>query len=291
MQALYQLLRKLTLPGNAGTGARIVLDGTTDAILIYDAANRLVDSIAATAGFDQFGNNFLQGFTSYDRNNNEYINVTGDNILMGAIVAGQPTLVGAGFIQNAGDITIQSQTFGSFNTAIIAEFNSGVGGSGTGSGLNPALILLDSALANPVDIALSGNVIKTANGGTFETNHTPTYNTNFSGSTTFNGSTGWSHVTFRKNATDSVTIAGAFTATAAWVVGNGVTPFVMPAGFAPAFQWPIHVERNNAAVQTNFAAQLTTAGSFNLISNTGGGVAANNEFLIPAQTYPLGNLP
>jgi hypothetical protein len=51
----------LILPGGATSGARLVLDGTRDAILEYNAANELVGSWAASAGNDGLGNNYPQG--------------------------------------------------------------------------------------------------------------------------------------------------------------------------------------------------------------------------------------
>lgn len=56
----------LTLPGGAVTGARIVIDGTRDAIFVYDAAGALFASLAATAGTDGLGNAFLAGLTFYN---------------------------------------------------------------------------------------------------------------------------------------------------------------------------------------------------------------------------------
>jgi hypothetical protein len=51
-------LSSLTLPEGATSGARIVLDGTRDVILIYNAAGTLVGSWAASAGTDSLGNAF-----------------------------------------------------------------------------------------------------------------------------------------------------------------------------------------------------------------------------------------
>lgn len=55
----------LTLPGGATSGARIVIDGTRDAIFIYNSAGVLVGSIAATSGTDGAGNPYDAGFTVY----------------------------------------------------------------------------------------------------------------------------------------------------------------------------------------------------------------------------------
>lgn len=55
-------LTSLTLPQGATSGARIVLDGTRDVILVYNSLSQLFASLAAGAGSDGLGNNFPQGF-------------------------------------------------------------------------------------------------------------------------------------------------------------------------------------------------------------------------------------
>lgn len=57
-------LTSLTLPTGATSGARIVLDGTTDTELVYDASGNLIASIAATSGTDGFGNSYPAGISS-----------------------------------------------------------------------------------------------------------------------------------------------------------------------------------------------------------------------------------
>jgi hypothetical protein len=54
----------LVIPTGATTGARITINVDQDgAILVYNAAGQLFESIAAEAGEDQFGNPFPAGFT------------------------------------------------------------------------------------------------------------------------------------------------------------------------------------------------------------------------------------
>lgn len=53
----------LTLPTGAVSGARIVLDGLSDVILVYDAADDLIVSIAGSAGVDPYGNAYPQGIS------------------------------------------------------------------------------------------------------------------------------------------------------------------------------------------------------------------------------------
>lgn len=56
MKDLIAALQSLTLPWDAITGARIVLDGVNGRILIYDAADNLVISLSPLAGTDSDGN-------------------------------------------------------------------------------------------------------------------------------------------------------------------------------------------------------------------------------------------
>lgn len=55
----------LTLPtGATNPNQRIVLDGTTDTILVYNASGALIASVASTAGTDGFGNSYPAGISA-----------------------------------------------------------------------------------------------------------------------------------------------------------------------------------------------------------------------------------
>lgn len=66
MKDLIAALQSLTLPWDATTGMRIVLDGVNGRILFYDAANELVLSAAPGDGTDPDGNDIERGFTTYN---------------------------------------------------------------------------------------------------------------------------------------------------------------------------------------------------------------------------------
>lgn len=77
----------LTLPSGATSGARIVLDGESDTILVYDDTNALIASVAPADGTDPFGNTVLFGITQYT--GGEYIQMGFGNFLLGILgVAG-----------------------------------------------------------------------------------------------------------------------------------------------------------------------------------------------------------
>ena len=60
----YQTI--ITLPTGAVSGTRIVLDGASDVILIYNAADELAISISPTSGTDSYGNDWVAGVACYD---------------------------------------------------------------------------------------------------------------------------------------------------------------------------------------------------------------------------------
>lgn len=72
----------LTLPGGATSGARIVIDGTRDAIFVYDASNNLAESLAAAAGNDGHGNTYQAGYTCYYVGDKPFWNVSPTNMTM-----------------------------------------------------------------------------------------------------------------------------------------------------------------------------------------------------------------
>jgi len=59
----------LVIPTNATTGARIVLDGINGFLLVYDANNALIGSIAGRDGTDSLGNPVFRGLVDYDHTN------------------------------------------------------------------------------------------------------------------------------------------------------------------------------------------------------------------------------
>lgn len=75
-------VRSITLPNGATTGARVVIDGDTDAIYEYDAANHLTGVWAASAGTDPVhGIAYRAGFTEIDPATNRIINMSQAEVL------------------------------------------------------------------------------------------------------------------------------------------------------------------------------------------------------------------
>lgn len=115
-------------------------------------------------------------------------------------------------------------------------------------------------------------------GTTLETRHALPYNTNWGSSTTFNGSTNWEPAYYRKDAEDNVVLQGAFKAGATL---PGAAVATLPLGYRPTKQWPVLVQRKTgtSTLSMGFAA-VSTAGNFNIMTQTGLGVAAGDEYLV-----------
>lgn len=114
----------------------------------------------------------------------------------------------------------------------------------------------------------------------------PAFNTNWATSTTFNGSTNWAQLQFQRTAHGRGALTGCWKAGA---TVPGLSVFNLPVGYRPAVQQPVWIERKTGtapAVTSSFFGQVSTAGNLNIVTATGGGVAANDEYMIQAE-YPL----
>lgn len=120
-----------------------------------------------------------------------------------------------------------------------------------------------------------------------ETWHSPSYNTNWLTSTTFNGLTGLAGLQYRIDAEDNVWLQGCFKA-GGTLPGSAV--FTLPAGYRPAVQQVVGpVYRNNGGTVTSGFALVTTGGNVDLFSGANMAIAINNEFTIMGK-FPLGNI-
>lgn len=114
---------------------------------------------------------------------------------------------------------------------------------------------------------------------------TPSYNTNWSASTTFNGLTSLRSLTYRRDTSDNLWMVGCFKA-------GGTLPsssvFLLPAAYRPVAQQLFPLLRNNAAAISGGGAMISSSGNFNVFSNASG-IAINNEYMVDA-VIPLGNI-
>jgi hypothetical protein len=166
---------------------------------------------------------------------------------------------------------------GTFLTPLVQMFN------------DAANVYLNTQLAGGV--AFSSTAAAWApvlpGGTTLDTRHTvgsggaaAPFNTNWLTSSTFNGSTNWAPLYYGRDALDYVAVQGAFKAN---TTAPGASVFQLPAGYRPAQQWPVLVERKSTTTTpatSMFFGAVSTAGNLNIMTQTGGGIAASDEFLV-----------
>lgn len=303
MQAIYQLLRKLVLPSNATTGARIVIDGNSNAILIYNAANQLTEAISPVAGTDAAGNAYPSGYTAF---NPAATPISFTNIKDGIMYQGfipnagtQPDFTHISFLEAASQTTAIYQSPWTAGNAPIQELYTAGTGSAFGS-TAPSLQIQSGGAGNfPVDAVLLGALRggDPVNGAyTWQTVNptggaTPAFNTNWSSNSLFNGQS-CPALRFRIDNENNLWVYGQFLAGA---VVPGTTVFVLPVGFRPVAQagggnFFMDCMRLSGGVVTKGMLRADTSGNIVVANANGLGLAANDQFFVNGKV-PLGELP
>lgn len=246
------------------------------------ALGNLIASISATTGNDPFGNPYVSGIVSYSSSQSR-IQMANGLLLIGKI---GDTANQQGIMFQATKTTTETGT--NLCTVQYAPLKSAgaidrcvvyiTEGTGATQATSPyALITSDDT--NGIYLRVSGTVLKcdpaTDNAYQWQT---PTYNTNWQASTTFNTLTGYDSLQFRLDAEDNLVMSGAFMAGA---VVPGATVFNLPAGYRPVSGSKlIFCQRNNAGALSMGHALITTGGNVNLFAAAGIGIAANNEYVL-----------
>lgn len=114
----------------------------------------------------------------------------------------------------------------------------------------------------------------------------PSYETNWAGSTTFNGSSNWGTFQYRFDSEDNVWFLGAFKTTA----GTANPVFTLPTAYRPQSQWAIPCQQNNSGTLSYISLAIGASGNINILSQVGGDTTSGNEYLVNGK-FPLGNLP
>lgn len=257
----------------AATGARITANDTGDnSIKVYNSSSVMTTSIGgANAAISQIAGalqvSLVNGgiYWADLGNHGQNSSITSDGLNQITVASGYPGSGGA-------------------NISLAAEFHDG--DSTFGYMGNPRLILRDSGGAYAANQMISGAVMKSDLSGSPTGRQNPTYNTNWSGSTTFNSSTSNATLQFWLDAQDNVVIEGCFKAGATL---PGATVCNLPAAYRPTTNRWFWAVRYNSGTTSFFAAQLTSGGNLNINSVMGGGVAINNEYWIKG-IVPLSNI-
>lgn len=120
MKDLIAALQSLTLPWDAISGARIVLDGVNGRILIYNAANELILSMSPTAGTDNAGNEIHAGIASYRPPGSDLLTIlmTADGVFEAVSAQGVTDILRTGTIEFSGSTGGASQSSGAMTIRI-----------------------------------------------------------------------------------------------------------------------------------------------------------------------------
>lgn len=114
---------------------------------------------------------------------------------------------------------------------------------------------------------------------------TPTYETNWAGSTTFNTSTNWGTLQYRFDTEDNVWLVGGFKTTGA----AATLVFNLPAAYRPQSQWAIPCQQSNSGTLSYISLAVASSGNVIVATQVGGDTTSGNEYLVNGK-FPLGNL-
>lgn len=282
---------RIEADGDAEFNSIVIRGGTvvSGLALYYDgtpALGNLIMSISAAAGVDSFGNAYLAGTNVYSgasfaglSDGNLRFGLTADGFppaglvgLSGAdgLFASSPTSVAdpdaATWALVDGDTAVTPQSAAGYPHLDVGASTSGVTGWINGAWVR-----------------------STVSGGTStaETWHTPSFNANWSGTTTFGAlSGGLRTLQYRKDAEDNVWLDGTFVAAA----GAGSAVFQLPVGYRPAVNTPIPVAFiSSGGVAGNAWLYVSAAGNLNINAQLGSAVTTGTAYTINGK-IPLGNV-
>jgi hypothetical protein len=285
--------RSLTIPTGATTGQRIVIDGTTGLITVYDSSGDPVVIIGGTNG----------PIISQDDAMTRFTELLSGAAFFGAFAAGVADVFDAGSIDysevNVGPVlkiptlTLSSPlkaSGGLTDDRVQFRLTPGFTGSGVGGGegSTPMAVLIDSLGTADADLGLSGAAYKTDNFGVRIPWQVPSYNANWSGSTVFGTVSGaMQALQFSFDNEDHIEIGGCFTAAA----GAGTAVCNVGPSYVPSLgQYPVTCFRISAGVATLSGFYISAAGNLNANGQFGSGAVAGAQYFIPNQIIPLGHL-
>lgn len=296
-------ITSLTIPTGATTGARIVIDGETGDIQIYDSNGELAGYLGPAA---EIAGGSAPIILTFETGGGEWSGLWNGSCLVGL---GDPTtdetqLQAAGGIKEIGNggILLENTYTPSIpveGTVWIKGGTLATGAPGT-SGL-PVMLLTSNASQGPLgpmDVIASSAIVKgtTADPSTAEVWHvigasggTAYASANFAAGSV--ASANYQQLQFRKDAFDNLVVEGTCHATAALAAG-AYTLFTLPStgGFRPKKIHPstdLHVSSADAFKAT-IRVNVDSSGAVNFATTSA--IAISDGFYISA-TVPLGNIP
>lgn len=272
----------LTIRGTFN-GNNFVLNSS--GLFIYSgtpANGNLVASIAPATGTDSFGNTYLEGIASYS--GASFAALDAGNLFMGIIADGYPT---AGLVGLSGGDAVfaSSPTSVTNTTASTWELLDGIGSTTPKSAAAFPHMQIDGAIWNTVALI---HAVNASNVWTAETWHNPSYNANWSGTTTFGTiSGGLRTLQYRMDAEDNLWLNGCFTAAA----GAGSSVFQLPnTGYRPVTNGAFPVAFiSSGGTAGNAWMYVSAAGNLNINSQLGSAVTAGTTYYVNGK-IPLGNV-
>lgn len=219
----------LTLPTGATSGARIVLDGASSELLVYDMDGNLIGSISPVDTTDPEGNTVYQGIVNYA--GEEYVQLGFGNLILGVQPdpndpAFQPQVGLVGVVGDSSAIFLQSATNQDLPHIATMLLRGGDTTKPVSDPDYPHAAIGDSSQGTA--LWSEGPLIKADLNGNLYTWQTPTFASGWSSATTLNGNTGFLPMEFRMMGEDDVWVLGAATSS-----GTGATLFTLPAAYRP----------------------------------------------------------
>jgi len=273
----------LTIPTGATTGARIVINGITGTIQVYNSSNVLVDTIGGSTG----------AILSTD-GSSKFVELNEGQILVGPYSGGTPDEFSAAVFAYTSTPSIDylsvispidNANVGHNDQAsmLLQAGAPGIGNGGSGQG-NPAVVFIDELGTSAQYMQISGAIIKTGLTGTSDfVWHPAVAAANFS----------IIDLQYRLDAEDNVIYLGQVTYTGLTTSGAGaqIITTAAPANYRPKHQWKFPVVPNSGSGVTLGSpvcqANINTDGTVGLQYS---GVLTNGTRILIAAQAPLGNI-
>jgi hypothetical protein len=290
-------ITSITIPTGATTGARIVIDGVTGDIQVYDVNGDLAAYIGpADGGAPIILSYEVGGFEWSGLWNGSCLVGMGDPVTDGTVLGKAGGLIEGGdgglFLANTVTTAIP------VNAAAYLQGGTATSGAPGTSGL--PMITLAAGLPNntigPCDVLATSAVIRSdpsnlrdpatwqvvGSGGT-----AAAFNANWATSTSMGTLTPVQALQYRLDPLDNVVIDGC------WVAGSttpGAAVFTLPAGMRPKTAHSITITKNTAGTVTTTKGYISPAGNLNLNSQLGSSATAGATYMVDPTSIPLGNI-
>lgn len=279
------LQTSLTLPTGATSGPRIVLDGSTSVIRMYDSAGLLCFELNSNTGDLTMLNNLFQTFIQLTGGSVG----TADGFYTGPLIT-PGVLPTATEVNNSANIVIVNASLDIESPAHVGVAPNtshlvllpGLNGSTTG-GFTPSVSLTPGDLASDVDVLVPGSIVKSDRNNSYLAYQwqaaASIYRANWFDGGVFAG-LGGDQLLYRLDAEDNLVIQGLSTTTGPGTFIMDLPPAYRPQnGFTPHFQ----VNRNRGGVLSMHDVAIVGAtGEVIIDSNP----AAGDEYSFNA-TIPL----